>query len=235
MKRVDKFIFVTRIIKKDYIDNFKNIKNLKNGKVILNAFDPEDYPKTKKENDSSNNMVFTYTGRIYGRRNIDNFICAIGEIIESGSIFKGGVEINIVGDIDKKNLINIKSLVNKFKLESIVKIVGVLSHSECIKCQSNSSFNIIIAHDIGSEYAIPSKLFEYIAAKKPIVAVSEDPLVIEIMEKYKLGLHCRNNSEDIKNVLLQIMRNEFEYNETTIPEEFKRDSQIRKITEFITS
>jgi glycosyltransferase involved in cell wall biosynthesis len=237
MKRVDKFIFVTRLIKEEYVKYFSRCNNnIIKGKIILNGYDPEEYENLSNDNPINidpGKIVLTYTGRLYGTRSIDNLIKAIGILANDNLINKEKLIINIIGDIDEINSRSINKLCIEYNLGKTVNILGVLSHKECIKYQSNATYNLLITHTVGSEYAIPSKLFEYSAVKRPIFAISDDILVKELIDKYKLGFYCKNNLDSLKELLLKLSINNKMKVNTNIPDEFKRTYQIEKITRFI--
>jgi len=239
MRNVDKFIYVTSAIKEDYINNFENSnKKLKTGKVILNGYDPEDYEDliTEDKKISKDKIILTYTGSLFGIRSIDTLLKVIGELRKENYPDINKLEINIIGFIDKMNKQSINSIIAEYSLENTIHIRGVLAHSECIQYQLKSTYNLIVTHKSGSEYAIPSKLFEYTAVRRPMIAISSDPIVIELIDKYKLGYYCMNEMGSIKELILKILKNRDINNEfISIPEEFKRTYQIDRILEFITT
>ena len=68
-------------------------------------------------------------------------------------------------------------------------MLGHLSHSECLSYQLGADLLLLIldGEDIG-RIGIPVKLFEYIAAGKPIIAiVDRNSLTAKIMNEAKVG------------------------------------------------
>ena len=102
-------------------------------------------------------------------------------------------------------------------LASTIKVVGIVSHEEAIKIQCSSDYLLLIttipiSEGGGQEFS--GKLYEYIGAKKPIVATI--PLMSEL-DKYinnnKLGYTIQyDNIEAIVKTLSDI---------TQFPESFK--------------
>ena len=72
----------------------------------------------------------------------------------------------------------------------------------------------------------PGKLFEYLAAQRPILTIGGPPpgVVTEILKETESGAHV-SNSEDLRQVLLQYYR---EYKETGIVNYNGRKDKIMK-------
>jgi glycosyltransferase involved in cell wall biosynthesis len=63
---------------------------------------------------------------------------------------------------------------------------------------------LLITHSLGSENAIPAKLFEYIGAKRPILAITHDPYVVSAVKKHHLGwIVGHNNTDELDDVFHQ--------------------------------
>jgi glycosyltransferase involved in cell wall biosynthesis len=237
MKYGDAFIFVTRIIKDEYVKHFgKEIPKIAEGHVVLNGFDPEDYPENPAITPGSDKITISYTGNLYGSRNLDLFLQGLGEALQKKLAFKNLVEVVVAGDVSAENLDILKRIIAEFDLSENVKFLGKKSHSECVGIQCAATYNILVTHKKGSFYAIPSKIFEYAAAKRPIIAVTADPLAVEIIEEHKLGVCFPHDEKAIAEGFLKLLDGVSEQKaEVKIPAEFRRDNQIKRIAEIIQS
>jgi glycosyltransferase involved in cell wall biosynthesis len=201
---IDKFVFLTPIIKQKYIDSFKN-KNLHilNGIVITNGYDKEIYPKPSNTRDKSK-LVITHVGQLYGSRTFIPLIKAIIEINKKRPNLELKIEVKFIGHISKDIESEAKKIIQKNNTVNI-NIIGPVSHGKALQYIVDSDINVIITHLAGSEYAIPGKLFEYIGAGNPILAVTNDGLLKDIIIKEQLGWIVNNNIDELKERLLEII------------------------------
>jgi len=98
----------------------------------------------------------------------------------------------------------LQSLQN-FGLDAYVEQLGYLSHDKVLETQQKSQLLLLL--EIDSEETIgiiPGKLFEYLNAKRPILAIGPKGWEAGAMvEKHKAGNTClHDNIPALKNVLL---------------------------------
>lgn len=237
MKRVDRFIFVTPVIKSEYVGHFAAaIPKIARGAVIYNSVDEEklqgifpDGEPSKKRSD----IVFTYIGNLYGSRNLDAFLSALGAL--KGEMDVSHVRIRIIGRISPENRAVLDAIVREHGLAANVEWQEPLPHMEAMRAIAQSDFSILVTHRQGSEYAIPSKLFEYMYVRKPIFAITRDPLVIQLIEEHKSGICCDFKEEDIAANLRKAIeeRDSLQKQVGPFPEEFSRAFTTRQISDFI--
>lgn len=201
LAKVDDFIFLTRNIKQYYCDHYKFNKNLVNGAVITNSYDPDDFDFNSDDEVlacTSELITFSHVGSFYGSRNPINLVKALGELILEHPEYKEKVILQFVGSISDEVISNVNELIKKYNLVNNIKMVGKVPYKDAVNILKNSDVNVLITHETGSAYAIPGKLFDYIAAKRPVLALTNDILVKEIIEEEKLGHICSNT--DIPNI-----------------------------------
>jgi glycosyltransferase involved in cell wall biosynthesis len=234
IKYVDDFIFLTRFIKEDYIKWQYTNKNVLKGEVITNGYDSEAVENISAKVREKEQILFAHVGSFYGSRNPLKFLQALGEVLKDMEYIKGKVFVEFVGAIPAETMVEIDEIAKKYDIEKNIIMIGKISHDEALEVMVNSSINILITHETGSEYAIPGKIFEYIGTKRPILALSEDILVKELMEENKLGYICSNRSvEKIKSTLKEILENIENINnmELESSNKFSSENQVRSMEE----
>lgn len=104
----------------------------------------------------------------FGRDNIDMLIKAFAEIQHQYPdlhLILGGYCI----DDERENL---KNMIREFNLESKVEILEYLSRKEIISFIQNADILVMVrSDDLESKASFPSKLTEYLAASRPVIAV----------------------------------------------------------------
>lgn len=136
-------------------------------KSITNGYDEDDF----KKNNSipvPGKFVICHGGIINSYRYPDSLWSAFEELSLEDAEFDKALEIQIFGITDDGFLNTLRKYPNVFKN---VKINGYIQHLELIKQYSKSDCLLLLLNDTkNSEGHIPGKLFEYLAANRPIIA-----------------------------------------------------------------
>jgi glycosyltransferase involved in cell wall biosynthesis len=156
--------------------------------VIKNGFDPEAInvpprPLTKK-------FTITYTGTIYrGKQNPKKFLEALKTLLDSGLVERETVEVRFYG-IPKPWL---QEEIVRLNLEDVVLECGVISRSESFERQRESQVLLVFGwEDENFLGAHPTKVFEYFAARRPILLSGGTPKeeLRELLDKTMAGRHA---------------------------------------------
>jgi glycosyltransferase involved in cell wall biosynthesis len=130
--------------------------------VIPNGFDNNDFPEQSVDSDQC--FSITYTGTMSDDYPIIPFIKSVEFILLKNPSLE--FKINMVGQISDK-------IINLFKTSRIsqfLNIQGYLIHSESINLIRKASALLLIIPDVSrNEGIITGKLFEYLAARRPII------------------------------------------------------------------
>jgi len=162
--------------------------------TILYGFDDDDYDFDVPVD---NKFTMVYTGKVYeGYRDPAMLFDSVSELIMSGAIEEKDVEIVFWGDNPREYLIK-KAVAAG--LENIVTINPAVAHNEVVKIQKSAQVLVFISFH--GEGVYPGKLFEYIGASRPILAVGKRGSGIDDMLKStKAGVLCIDR-EEIKDVI----------------------------------
>jgi glycosyltransferase involved in cell wall biosynthesis len=154
-------------------------------RLIYNGFDKEDFksviPKT------FNHYTIVYTGKILSNwYSALPFLKGFRELIKENPDLTEKIQIKFIGVFDDPMAID---FIKKYGLTQNISILGHLSHSECLSYQLGADLLLLIYNneEIG-RIGISTKLFEYMGAKKPILALTDkNSLTAKIMNKSKMG------------------------------------------------
>ncbi len=132
--------------------------------IITNGFDVE----LNEESPKNPRFIVSHIGSLLSGRNPHNLWKVLGEIGKENNAFSKALELQLVGKVSE-------DVVNSIKmngLENNLCLRGYVTHEEALGIQRNSDLLLLI--EINSEETqgiIPGKLFEYMAAKRPILAI----------------------------------------------------------------
>jgi len=136
--------------------------------TIHNGFDEEDYaenvPLTAK-------FTITYTGRVYpGKRDPTLLFEAVKELRDEGKVSPQTLDVRFFGD---KSLTTLSAPIEKYHLGGMVKICDLVSFKESIKRQKESTVLLLLEwNDPKAKATYTGKLFEYLGAERPILAIA---------------------------------------------------------------
>jgi glycosyltransferase involved in cell wall biosynthesis len=170
---------------------------------IPNGYDEEDFQDLNKGRDGGDKFVVTYTGSLYGRRNLDEFMDGLKLAIDRGEIEKKDLEIRIVGNIYDSV---IDAYAAKYRLEGQIRSYGYLPHKDSIQMLFNSDIILlVIGKGKGSRNFYTGKIFEYIRSDRPVLAiVPEDGVAAQVIRETKTGTVV--DPENIEGVAATMVR-----------------------------
>jgi glycosyltransferase involved in cell wall biosynthesis len=183
LAKADYVTVATDSIKTNLIRKYPFIKS--KIETITNGFDPEDF-KNLKINKRTDKFTITYVGSIYGLLTAKPFLTALKELTEEKKQFKENVEAIFVGNCGKET----PRLVGELGLEQNVRFVGYVPHRKGLEFMVNSQALLLLITLEGSkgEGILTGKLFEYLAARKPIIALApEDGLAANVIKSLNAG------------------------------------------------
>lgn len=135
--------------------------------VITNGYDVE-YVK-KKPLDTK--FSIAHIGSFLSERNPRVFWKALAELIKENESFKLDFELKLIGKLSQEVL----NTIEEFRLTDYLNNLGYLSHNEAVIEQKCSQVLLLIEIDSEDTIGIiPGKLFEYMAAERPILAIGPE-------------------------------------------------------------
>lgn len=166
--------------------------------VVTNGFDTENVP----EQTLNTKFSLAHIGSLLSERNPEVLWQVLSELVYENRIFKSQLELTLVGAVSNEVLTSLE----KHDLTQFVDLVGYVSHEEALKYQRKAQLLLLI--EIDSEETrsiIPGKLFEYIAAKRPIVALGpEGSDVQHVLRETEAGQYFTyNDKETLKAELVE--------------------------------
>lgn len=165
--------------------------------VIPNGYDNTDFENTEPVHNEM--FTITYTGTISMTYRIEQFAEAV--CLLPGKV-KEGIKIRFIGNVPDE-------IVNLFYLKGIgemVEVMGYLPHKQAVSQMKGASMLLMSIPDTPDNKGIVTgKLFEYLAACKPILAIGPKGGDVEILiDKCKAGkLFTYQDIEGMKNYILE--------------------------------
>jgi glycosyltransferase involved in cell wall biosynthesis len=163
--RAERAIVTTRYTKELLLKRHDFITH-KDVDIIHQGYDPDDFSFQDIHKDK-NKFVITHSGVFQDNRTPKYFLKAVSEFFKNVPEAKKVAELRFIGVMRKKHL----RYIRRYKLIENTVCTGYLSHKDSIRQLLESDVLWLMLND---NVRSPGKLYEYFAAKKPILACLPD-------------------------------------------------------------
>ncbi|MCJ7468055.1 MAG: glycosyltransferase family 4 protein [Maribacter sp.] len=159
LNAADKIIATSKVTKREFMSLTK-----KPIVVITNGYD-SDYV-----GNANRNVKFTisHIGSLLSGRNPHNLWKVLAELVHENRAFGEELQLQLIGVVSQDVLHSI----HENGLEGHVRVMGYVPHEKAIEYQQKSQVLLLVEIDADQTRGIiPGKLFEYMAAMRPILAI----------------------------------------------------------------
>lgn len=160
-------------------------------KIITNGYDEDDIQLVRKPLDEK--FTISHIGLLTERQNPLILWKVLNEMCNADSEFKSDLRIQLIGKVDFSALESAKQA----GLQEQVVRIPYLTHVEAIdKQQSSQILLLLLLNQEGTKSILTGKLFEYLAAKRPILAIgSIDGDAAKVIQETEAGITIDFNDE----------------------------------------
>ncbi len=201
LREADRILVVSRGVREDLLSRHPELDDDR-WVWLPNGYDPEDFshiplpPRDKR-------LTITYTGSLYGPRNPRYLLVALRELLAEKPEVRQHLKFKFIGRIAAPILEELRQP----EFSGIFETVPYLTHKESVGHLLSSDVSLLIIDDAPINKGIlTGKLFEYIGARKPILALAPEGDAASLIRKFRLGfvVHPKNVA-GMKKLLLQLV------------------------------
>lgn len=178
--------------------------------VITNGFDRQirDSSSPKKVSSANDSIelrdkfTISHIGSLLSDRNPQILWEALSELTLEHSAFAKALQIQLVGKVSEDVIASIECS----GLSLHLNLVGYVSHNNVVEFQNTADILLLIEIDKEITKAIiPGKVFEYLAARKPIIALGpKNADVTRIIQETHTGTYFNyNQKQELKREILE--------------------------------
>ncbi|CAI8163222.1 MAG: Uncharacterised protein [Bacteroidota bacterium] len=189
LKTADRVVVTAPSLAKEFEQHTKAISILTNGFERLLA----------KFTDQKEAMV--YAGSLKAQQNPKLFWAAISELTQENNDFASQFSLEIYGKVAE----SVKQEINRLGIKKWVKFLGYQSKVELDKRLPQAKALLLLGIDMPKTHnIIHGKLFEYMAAKRPVLGIGPKPSDMEpLFDSHQMGVYASfNDKKRIKSTLL---------------------------------
>lgn len=134
--------------------------------VVTNGFDEDDFLELSDGLDTKFSIV--YTGSMYENRNPHALWKALGELKNENHQLLNSLEVKLIGKVDQ----SVISSVKESGLGNNLTLISSVPHKEAIQMMKCAQILLLqIDRAESAQWVVTGKLFEYLAAKRPVLCI----------------------------------------------------------------
>jgi glycosyltransferase involved in cell wall biosynthesis len=154
--------------------------------TLPNGYDPEDFAQVEPLRRHPDRLGIVYTGSFYGDRQTPRyFLQGLRQACEAVPDLRQAIRVTLVGNVGQTTMPMVESL----GLMDMVHATGYCSHRESIAYLLGAdALLLIIGPGPGSEVVFTGKIFEYLAASKPILALVPAGAAADLVRSSRAGV-----------------------------------------------
>ncbi|WP_190808567.1 glycosyl transferase family 1 [Flagellimonas sp. S3867] len=226
LNMADKVVVTSNTTKKEFEGiTAKPIKTITNGfEGVTNS--------TQLDSD----FTIAHIGSLLTGRNPKHLWKVLGELVLENVDFAAKLKIRFAGVTGRETLLALK----ENGLEKYVQHLGYISHNQVLDLQRKSQVLLLLEIDSQeTKGIIPGKLFEYLNAKRPILAIGPEGWEAgQMVEAINAGVfYSKKEKEELKTVLLNwfeaFQKGELSCESKGI-EQYHRKELTKQLANFIT-
>lgn len=187
--------------------------------AITNGFNKEDFAMLVEhqtsarrnasffESNPGQGIELCHFGSLYLMRTPVALLQAVLELYREGKILPENLKLRFVGAWEV-GADGAEVFARELEVHGFLKRDPTVSHEQCLREMVMA--NALLILQPGSRLQIPAKIYEYLAARRPLLVIGDEGAISTLVNRHHLGRFCRNDVLAIKDLLLKIVRGTIE-------------------------
>jgi len=156
--------------------------------TLTNGYDLEEFESVVPEKVETDVFRIVYAGRLFKNRRGYEFVEAIGNLLRSQPAYRSSLRVEYYGGVSPEIAQRMAALIDQYSLGGVISFYPDVAYERSKALQKGADALLLIV-DGGETTSgvIPGKLFEYVAADRPIICIAAPGATTEIIERGRLG------------------------------------------------
>nr|WP_220150423.1 glycosyltransferase [Gaiella occulta] len=138
--------------------------------VVANGYEPAEQPQASG---SDEHFTLLHAGSFYGPRSPEPLLAAVAAALEAEPAMRACVRVRLLGLQDARNTARLAGSIRRLGLEQVVEQAGQVPRREALTAMRAAAVLTLVADPLeGGRGLIPLKLYEYLAAGRPLLALT---------------------------------------------------------------
>lgn len=193
VRRADRILFVTSANRRSFLAHYGDFL-AERSDVVENGCDPEEFDRLRgSAGAAAGPFVLLHAGSLYAGRTPMPVLRAVARAFEEGRINRSDFRLQFLGTNALSDT-NLARACEALGIESVVDFLPRVPRAESLRAMMSASCLLLLQP--GHTVSVPGKLYEYLAAARPILAVAEPGDVFDIVRASGLGVSLTPDDED---------------------------------------
>lgn len=205
VKSASAAVFSSQIALEEFAADFRDIRP-KELVVIHNGF--LEFESTPVEPAERASITMVYAGTFYGERRLSLVASALAQMKRTGEISADSFRFRVYSELQEVD----HQLIRELEIEDLIEVHARVPYADIKRIMAAAD---ILFLPSGSEvnYAIPFKFYDYLSARRPILAVAtEQSSVARLMREVDCGEFATlGDVTSVRNALKRLIRPERNY------------------------
>lgn len=176
--------------------------------ILPQGYDPQDFRNGSAPAIPRGKMRITHAGVFYGDRTPKYFLAALRKVFNDRPELERRIESRFIGNFHDEH----RQLIASMKLGDSVVVTGYLDHPRCVEqLLASDVLWMMLTNDRQS----PGKLYEYLGARKPILACVPDGFIRQTIAEARAGVAV--DPDDVDGIAKAIVQFYEQYEQERLP------------------
>jgi len=233
IKEADTVILNTEPTGDQFIKKYP-FEDSKKFKVIPNGYDEEDFREVKKvKTRNPEKFAIVFTGALSQLSSPGQFFQALSQISRDRPDITPDFQVFFVGWMDPIY----RKQINELKIEGLIEVLNYVPRKRCLEIMTEASILLLPLSKAAEDKGIfPGKIFDYLNAGKPILALLPEGIAAELIRQTESGIVVDpENKEAIVDAILafytKYKNNTLFLEKRALPVEFNRKHLTKRLAQ----
>jgi len=165
--------------------------------AVPNGYDNgewDDLPTdAQRDEKSKEKLLIVYTGKFYIERDPQPLFRALKKLIDMGEITREQVQVDLIGWCETSEGRSVRGMAVEHGLSDCVNIIGPCGRPETLKRMTQADLLLLLAERFVIQ--IPGKTYEYLRAGRPILALTPEGALDDLLRRTGGGWVVNQNDD----------------------------------------
>jgi glycosyltransferase involved in cell wall biosynthesis len=201
VRRAAAILFVTRA-NHDEFAAFYGPQTAQRFQIVPNGCDPSEFA-TVDAAPSPSRFVLLHAGTLYGARNPLPLIRALAQALARGAIARDAFRLRLLGPVSLG--VDLAAECRRLGVDDLVELMPRVTRGESLR-EMRSATALLLVQPV-TTVSVPGKAYEYLAAGRPLLALSEEGETAELVRASGIGISVRPEAslDEIEAALLRVI------------------------------